>query len=222
MNQFKGFSISDATLLLPKESDGTNLIGNTTLPNPSVINLQVGTLTLDIKAGDLVIGNATVEDVTLVPGDNTFPLKGILDLKTVIKNLADVLKAEVSAIKNGNLSINAVTSSVVWNGTLVPYYTDILRELTLTASIGIGDVLKNTISHLKSEGNVSSILSNLTSDMNLSSLITRDDAKRDSRAPVDLSAFMRENEHIQDILQYVEPDDQKLIIDRLAEAYPEI
>ncbi|KAJ5273017.1 hypothetical protein N7478_008142 [Penicillium angulare] len=221
LNKFKGFAISDATLLLPAESNGTNLIGNTTLPNPTVLQLEVGTLTLDIKAGDIVIGNATVKDVTLVPGDNTFPMYGILDITTVIKNLADVLKAEASAIKNGNLSINAVTSSVVWNDTLVPYYTDILKELTLTAEIGIGDVLKNTLRHLKSQGNASSILANLTGDLNLTSLNAQELEKRDARAPVDLSGFLKENEHVQDILQDVGPDDRDLIINWVASSYPD-
>lgn len=221
MNQFNGFSIADATLVLPAESDGTNLIGNATLPNPSVISLEVGTLTLDIKAGDLVIGNATLADVTLVPGDNVLPLRGILDLKTVIKNLAAVLKAEASAIKAGNLSINAVATSVVWNGTLVPYYTDILKELTLTTSIGLGGILKNTINYLKSEGNLTDVLKNLTSDLNLSSITSRS-LDENRRCPVNLSGFMRSNLHVRDMFEDVDPEERDLIIDSLASVYPEI
>ncbi|KAJ5920988.1 hypothetical protein N7466_009314 [Penicillium verhagenii] len=219
LNQFSGFGISDATLVLPAESDGTNLIGNATLPNPSVISLEVGTLTMDVKAGDLVIGNATLTDVTLVPGDNTFPLRGILDISTVIKNLATVLKAEASAIKSGNLSINAVATSVVWNGTLVPYYTDILKELTLTTEIGLGAVLKNTIAYLKSEGNLTDVLKNLTGDLNLSSLESRSlDEKK--RGPVDLSGFMRSNLHVKDMFKDIDPEEGDLLMNSLASIYP--
>lgn len=221
MNQFNGFGISDATLVLPAESDGTNLIGNTTLPNHSVITLEVGTLILDVKAGDLVIGNVTLADVTLVPGDNILPLRGILDIKTVIKNLAAVLKAEATAIKAGNLSINAQTTSVIWNGTLVPYYTDILNELTLTTSIGLGAILKNTINYLKSEGNLTDVLKNITSDMNLSSITSRS-LDENTRGPVNLSGFMRSNLHVRDMFKDVDPDERDLIIDSLASAYPEI
>ncbi|KAJ5552740.1 hypothetical protein N7494_002118 [Penicillium frequentans] len=221
LNQFNGFGISDATLVLPAESDGTNLIGNATLPNPSVITLEIGTIILDVKAGDLVIGNATLEDVTLRPGDNIFPLRGVLDIKTVIKNLAAVIKAEASAIKAGNLTINAVTTSIVWNGTLVPYYTDILKELTLTASIGLGGVLKNTINYLKSEGNLTDVLKNITGDMNLSSVTSRS-LDENMRGPVDLSGFMRENLHVRDMFKDVDPDERDLIIDSLASIYPEI
>lgn len=221
MNQFNGFGINDATLVLPAESDGTNLIGNASLPNPSVITLEIGTIILDAKAGDLVIGNVTLEDVTLRPGDNILPLRGVLDLTTVIKNLAAVIKAEASAIKAGNLTINAVTTSIVWNGTLVPYYTDILKELTLTASIGLGAVLKNTISYLKSQGNLTDVLKNITGDMNLSSITSRS-LDEDTRGPVDLSAFMRENLHVRDMFKDVDPDERDLIINSLASIYPEI
>ncbi|KAJ5712350.1 hypothetical protein N7493_008818 [Penicillium malachiteum] len=221
LNKFNGFSISDATVVLPAESDGTNLIGNTTLPNPTVMTLEVGTLTLDVKAGNLTIGNVTVEDVTLVPGDNVFPMKGTLDFTTIIKNLAAVIKSEATAIKAGNLSINAITTSVVWNGTEVPYYTDILSQLTLSANIGIGDILKNTLAYLKSEGNITSTLSNLTSDLNLSSLETRSTNTLRERAPVDLSPFMKHNQHIQDIIREIEPDDRDFIVKSLGSLYPD-
>ncbi|KAJ5718642.1 hypothetical protein N7488_004288 [Penicillium malachiteum] len=221
LNKFNGFSISNATVVLPAESDGTNLIGNTTLPNPTVMTLEVGTLALDVKAGNLTIGNVTVEDVTLVPGDNVFPMKGTLDFTTLLKNLAAVIKSEATAIKAGNLSINAITTSVVWNGTEVPYYTDILSQLTLSADIGIGDILKNTLAYLKSEGNITSTLSNLTSDLNLSSLETRSSNTLRERAPVDLSPFMKHNQHIQDIIREIEPDDRDLIVRSLGSLYPD-
>ena len=220
MNQFNGFSISDATLLLPAESDGTNLIGNTTLPNPSVLHLQVGTINLNLKAGDIVIGNASLQDVTLVPGDNVYPLKGILDLKTVIKNLAAVLEAEASAIKSGNLSINAVTTSVVWNNTLVPYYTDVLRELTLTASVGLADILKNTIAYLKSQGNLTEIISNLTGNDSDSSLIPRAMDESIKRKPVSVAAWMRQNLHVRELFDDIDPDKRDALIHSIASFYP--
>jgi hypothetical protein len=41
LNQFKGFSIDAARLELPAESDGTNLLANATLPNQSVLTLEI-------------------------------------------------------------------------------------------------------------------------------------------------------------------------------------
>lgn len=41
LNGFAGFAIEGSQLLLPPESDGTNLIANATLPNPSVMTLEI-------------------------------------------------------------------------------------------------------------------------------------------------------------------------------------
>lgn len=41
LNQFKGFSIDSARLQVPAEADGTNLLANATLPNQSVLTLEI-------------------------------------------------------------------------------------------------------------------------------------------------------------------------------------
>ena len=41
LDEFAGFAIKDSTLVLPPEDDGTNLIANATLPNPSVLTLEI-------------------------------------------------------------------------------------------------------------------------------------------------------------------------------------
>lgn len=172
LNQFKGFSISDSGLV-PAREDGTNLIGNASLPNPSVLTLDIGTIVLDVKSGDLVIGNATLKDITIKPGDNVFPLTGILDIHTMVSNLREVLASQAKAIATGNLALDTVTRSVTWNGELVPYYTDVMKQLTLTANVPIADLVKNTVHNLlsgnetlrdilKSAGDTSNLVGGLT------------------------------------------------------------
>lgn len=121
LNSFNGFHITDTALLLVPRADGTNLIGNAVLPNPSVLTIEIGDITLDIKAGDLVIGNATLTGFTLKPGNNVHPMTGILDLGTVLTNLDTVLKSQSSLLKTGDLTLDAVTTSVVYDGVEVPY-----------------------------------------------------------------------------------------------------
>lgn len=41
LNKFDGFSIDGAELVLPAESDGTNLVANATLPNQSILTLEI-------------------------------------------------------------------------------------------------------------------------------------------------------------------------------------
>ncbi|KAF4769898.1 hypothetical protein N7455_009314 [Penicillium solitum] len=226
LDQFKKFSISDSGLI-PARDDGTNLVGNVSLPNPSVLTLDIGTLVLDVKSGDLVIGNATVKDVTIKPGDNVFPLTGILDIHTMIDNLAEVLASQAKAIKTGNLALDTVTRTVTWNGTLVPYYTDVMKQLTLTANVPIADLIKNTVHNLlsgnetltdilKSGSETSKLLGNLSSG---------DDSDSDSSILSETSALaskMKTSIGVRDMFRDTNPVKRDLIINSLAGLYKKL
>ncbi|EAW09902.1 DUF3712 domain-containing protein [Aspergillus clavatus NRRL 1] len=145
LNGFAGFAIEGSQLLLPPESDGTNLIANATLPNPSVMTLEIGTTVLDLKSGDIVIGTATIDNLVLRPGNHSNPVRGKLDLGAVLKNLGPVLQSQKDSLRNGYLSLDTVGKSVVYDGVEVPYYTNVMKNLTLTAKIPIGGLLVNTL-----------------------------------------------------------------------------
>lgn len=219
MNKFDGFSIADSTLILPAQDDGTNLIANLTLPNPTALSFEVGTITLDLKSGDtdLIIGNATVDNVTLRPGNNTFPLKGVLDLKTIISNLTEVFSSQRSSLRNGKLALTAMTRTIVSNGTLIPYYTNVLGQLPLVANVGIGDVLKNTLGYLGSNDNL-----NLTGAL---SGITDNNRRRALTGPVgngnafNRIASLKQNKHVQKAFEDEDDDKRDAMIDSLARYY---
>ncbi|KAJ6032827.1 uncharacterized protein N7446_008879 [Penicillium canescens] len=219
LNKFDGLSIADSTLILPAQDDGTNLIANLTLPNPTALSFEVGTITLDLKSGDtdLIIGNATVDNVTLRPGNNTFPLKGVLDLKTVISNLTEVISSQSSSLKNGNLALTAMTRTIVSNGTLIPYYTNVLSQLPLVANVGIADVLRNTLAYLGSNDNL-----NLTGAL---SGITDNIRRRALNGPVgngnavNRIASLKQNKHVQKVFEDEDDDKRDAMIDSLARYY---
>lgn len=222
LNSFEGFGISDSALQLPPEADGTNLVGNATLPNPSVLTIEIGTITLDIKSGDLVIGNATLEDLTIKPGDNKHPLKAILDFDTIIENLGTVLKSQASLLKTGNLTLDTITKSVVWENETVPYYTKVMSELTLPAQVPIMDTLKNTLHSLnltelaeyaKSNSTGGGLLSTLESD------IKSADAGSSSGSGSGLSSLLKRNVHIREALKNIHPVKRDAALDSLANLY---
>ncbi|CAP92632.1 hypothetical protein N7489_008432 [Penicillium chrysogenum] len=227
LNQFKGFSISDSGLV-PAREDGTNLIGNASLPNPSVLTLDIGTIVLDVKSGDLVIGNATLKDITIKPGDNVFPLTGILDIHTMVSNLREVLASQAKAIATGNLALDTVTRSVTWNGELVPYYTDVMKQLTLTANVPIADLVKNTVHNLlsgnetlrdilKSAGDTSNLLGGLTSSDGDS-----DTASSALSETSELASKMKTNVAVRDMFRDAHPVKRDLIINSLAGMYKKL
>jgi hypothetical protein len=195
------------------------LIANLTLPNPTALSFEVGTITLDLKSGDtdLIIGNATVDNVTLRPGNNTFPLKGVLDLKTVISNLTEVISSQSSSLMNGNLALTAMTRTIVSNGTLIPYYTNVLSQLPLVANVGIGDVLKNTLAYLGSNDNL-----NLTGPL---SGITDNTRRRALDGPVGNGnavngiASLKQNKYVQKVFEDEDDDKRDAMIDSLARYY---
>ncbi|KAJ5861872.1 uncharacterized protein N7529_009182 [Penicillium soppii] len=225
LNQFKGFSISNSGLT-PKLDDGSNLIGNATLPNPSVLTLDLGTIILDVKSGDLVIGNATLKDVTLYPGSNTFPLTGVLDLNTILHNLGKVLASQASALKNGTLALDTVTRSITWNGTLVPYYTEIMSGLTLTANVAIADLLKNTIHNFLSSnssltdalGDASGLLGSLNLTDSAGASNTASAALAESSKLAAMKAKLKSNVAVRDIFKD-HPIKRDMILDSLAGMY---
>lgn len=221
LDSFTGFSISDSTLLLPARSDGTNLIGNATLPNPSVLTIEIGTIILDIYSGSLLIGNATLDGLTLKPGNNTNPISGVLDLKKILGNLGEVLKSQAAALKTGNLALSTITRSVVWNGTEVPYYTQVMHELTLVASVSLASTLKNTLRNLlhpdgsSGTGNFTSLISSL----NLTSAVDEAKANLNSSDSSAVASALKRNVHLMDAFKDEHPVKRDAIIDSLAHLY---
>ncbi|KAJ9388412.1 hypothetical protein DTO063F5_2743 [Paecilomyces variotii] len=160
LNQFKGFAIEDSRLLLPPEADGTNLLANASLPNPSVMTLEIGNTTLNLLSGDLVIGNATINDLVIRPGNNSAPVRGFLDLHKIIQNLSSILQTQRSAIQNGYIELTSIGTGVTYEGVTVPYYEKVLKNLTLKAQVPIAGLIINTI-HGINQRNGSHLLASL-------------------------------------------------------------
>lgn len=100
---------------------------------------------LDLKAGDYTLGNATIDNLILYPGNHSASVRGILDLGYLVENLGGILKTQSDALNRGALSLTAVGRSVTYEGEDVPYYTKVMQELSLTADVSIAALLKNTI-----------------------------------------------------------------------------
>ncbi|KAJ6000851.1 hypothetical protein N7481_001260 [Penicillium waksmanii] len=180
LDRLSGFSIDSARLLLPKEEDGTNIVGSANLPNHSVFTFALGNVTLNLKSSDLVIGQATILDILLRPGNNNVSLRGTLDIKTVLDNLEVIMEAQSDALKDGVIELSASGNSTIYNGIHIPYYEEILSSLTLTTRVSVLGVLGDTVQGLldnknSSLGNVlrnmTSILGDLSGSTNISSAI---------------------------------------------------
>ena len=100
---------------------------------------------MDLFSGDLLLGNATLPNLMLKPGNHSTPVEGILDLQKLIKNIKTVIKDQASSLKNGNLELKTIGRSVYFEGVHVPYYSKVMQGLTLTANVPVGGLLANTV-----------------------------------------------------------------------------
>ena len=102
-------------------------------------------MTVDLKSQDLVLGQATILNVVLKPGNNTVSLRGNLDIDKVLDNFSDIVESQRDALQNGELELTATGNSTTYNGVHIPYYETILRGLDLTARVPIMKILFGTV-----------------------------------------------------------------------------
>lgn len=139
---------------------------------------------MDVLSGDLVIGNATIDNLLLQPRANqTVPLRGTLDLAKLVQNLTYILHSQAANIRNGTLGLKTVATSVVFDGVQVPYYTKVLSSLPLTAEVSISQLLVNTLRAISHSNSSSSSATRL----NLSSLVSLAGNKARS---IDMTSFV--------------------------------
>lgn len=108
---------------------------------------------MDVLSGDIVIGNATIDNLLLqASGNTTVPLQGILDLHTLIRNLRQVLHTQRDNIRHGYLALTTKTKSVTFDGVEVSYYQKVLSTVPITAHVSIRSLLINTLQGIRQSG----------------------------------------------------------------------
>jgi len=135
LNRLSGLNITSTKILLDPESDGTNMLGNVTIPNPSVMAVNMGNVTLDLSVAGLAIGSALIPNLQLNPGDNHLQMR-------TIANQTTVLKLVMGKYTNGILPIDVIgNSSINAAGDHLPYFEQAIRENTLHMNVDVGTAL---------------------------------------------------------------------------------
>lgn len=125
----------------------------------------------------MIIGQATILNVVLKPGNNTVALRGRVEISTVLDNLSEILDAQKAALANGDLELSASGHFTVYNGVHINYYEKVLKNLTLVTRVPIIQILGGTLQGLldnndsalgKIVHNITQILGNVSSSSNTS------------------------------------------------------
>lgn len=143
LRKLEGVRIDTIKLILPPESDGTNIVGNFTLPNRSILTMDLGNITLDILAGDkeILLGTATIFDVVLPPGNHTMPFRGQLYVPTLVENFGGVLSSQGDALASGKLTLGVRGNRTEVDGQRISYLEHVLNNMLLMTDVPVAQLL---------------------------------------------------------------------------------
>ena len=135
MNGLAGLEVTEFHLLTKSLDDGANAIGNVTIPNPSPMTLALGDVAFDMSVDGQFIGNATMPNLTLTPGNNSYPIH-------VTSNQTRVgLIVQKPEYHCGVFPVDIDGKGSVYDGKVLTYYTDALKANKLQTMLNITDAL---------------------------------------------------------------------------------
>ena len=158
LRKLDGMKLEGMKLVLPPEADGTNMVGNFTLPNWSqVLTLDLGDITLDVLAGETVVGNATMRDVVLPPGNTTLPFRGRLSVPTLVDNFGGLLSSQGAALGRGRLTLGLRGGRVEVGGRRIGYLEHVLGGVVLATDVPVAQVLGDVVDSVASRNSTASL-----------------------------------------------------------------
>jgi hypothetical protein len=83
------------------------------------MTIVMGNVTLALSTAKGAVGNSTINDMTLVPGNNTLPMTGIMDQSIVLQSLN----------KTGFVELEIVGQSAVYHGEHLVYYVSFFHSV---------------------------------------------------------------------------------------------
>lgn len=138
MNKLAGLKITDVKILSGKDSilsDGSNLVGNVHIPNPSVMTLDLGNVTMNLSVDGKPIGYSLIPNLILKPGPNVLPMQSRVDQLTILGLVQSKYKNAIIPLEIiGNSSISA-------NGEHLQYYEDAIKRNTIKLDLNIAPAL---------------------------------------------------------------------------------
>jgi len=148
LNGLKGFNTTEV-LINPLATPGTpNLRGNAFIPNPSLMTIEMGnvslTISVPVKGVPTVVGNATILNFKIVPGDNKLPMFGIIDNAKVLP-----------ALVGGKVNMTIIGQTAIRNSEHLTYYEKALQSNVLMLEMNVAQVLADSSAAAKAAAGAS-------------------------------------------------------------------
>ncbi|EPS35314.1 hypothetical protein H072_11308 [Dactylellina haptotyla CBS 200.50] len=122
LNGLKGILLTNPQVLNETLEDGTNMLTDGMIPNPSSFTLQVGDLTVDMAVGTIPLGWSVVKNLTLYPGDNHVKIYNHIDENLISTPLF------AASLAQPNTNITLTANSTVFNGEHIEWLEKPLRD----------------------------------------------------------------------------------------------
>lgn len=132
LNGLAGFNVTGVKVNLTAAAGEPNLHGYAYVPNPSIITVAMGNVTLQLSTEkEGVVGTTTINDMTLVPGNNTLPMFGTVNQTALA----------LSMNSSGFVTLSIIGNSSVYNGQHLTYYEKALSANALSLDMNVKQVI---------------------------------------------------------------------------------
>ncbi len=111
------------------------MIGTVHIPNPSVMTLDLGNVTMNLAVAGKSIGYSLMPNLVLRPGENNVPMQAHVDQ-------AAILTMVLNTYKNGVLPLEIVGNSSIKNGEHLMYYEEAIKANTIKLDLDASPALK--------------------------------------------------------------------------------
>ncbi|KAJ9656055.1 hypothetical protein H2198_005215 [Neophaeococcomyces mojaviensis] len=136
-NRLSAFALQSFHVINGTEPDGTNAIGTASIPNPTVMTIDLGNVTLAMSVNGTPIGTATLPNLTLKPGDN------LVDMRAEVYQLV-VVGIVLESYHDGILPVDVAGNTSTYDGMQLPYYNAMLAATKLRLDLNVFDALKGS------------------------------------------------------------------------------
>lgn len=161
LRKLSGLGIQDLKLNMTADKDGNNISGAMNVPNWGILKLFLGDITFDLLTAGIPIGQVTLKDTMLNPGNNSCPFIGTLSLPNVISHIGPILQAQSEPLKDGKIRLQAKGNKTMINGEHITIVESVLNARTLEFDTPIISLLTDVLGSFIGSGNGKDILGNL-------------------------------------------------------------
>ncbi|KAI8939913.1 hypothetical protein NX059_003642 [Plenodomus lindquistii] len=138
LNKLAGLNITNVRILSGRDQilpDGSNLIGTVSIPNPSVMTLDLGNVTMNLAVDGKQIGYSLIPNLILRPGANTLPMQSRVDQLAILGLVQSTYKDAVLPLQIvGNSSVGA-------GGVSLGYYEEAIKSNTILLDLDVKPAL---------------------------------------------------------------------------------